>query len=263
MIPSTVVERLIRRDRLVVALGLSIVTALAWWYLLRSNSGMHADAAEADMHAAMGMPEMQVWGMAQLAALFVMWAVMMVAMMLPSAAPIILLVVGAYRRRATGAPRLLTAAFSSGYLLAWAGFSAMAAALQLALHKAAVLSPAMVAQSALFGGSVLLVAGVYQWLPLKNACLAHCRSPLGFISREWREGVSGALVMGLRHGLFCIGCCWALMTLLFVAGVMNLVWVAAIAAFVLVEKLTGRGEVSKAAGVLMVLWGIYVFAAAV
>jgi len=257
-------ERLIHRDRLLVGLALAGITALAWVYLLRMAVGMRAAVLEADMHAAMGMSSTPGWGLAELFALFSMWSIMMVAMMLPSAAPVILLVVGTYRRRSGSPPHALTASFGAGYVVAWAGFSAAAALFQTFLHQSALLSAGMVSRSTLFGGAVLLVAGVYQWLPIKNACLSHCRSPLGFLTHEWREGPGGAFIMGCRHGLFCVGCCWALMTLLFVAGVMNLLWVAAIAAFVLIEKIAPQGlRVGRATGLLLVFWGLYILGSAV
>jgi predicted metal-binding membrane protein len=255
------IETLVRRDRLVALLGLAAVAGLAWLYLLRMAAGMHSAAAEADMHAAMGMPDMAAWGSAELLSLFVMWAVMMAAMMLPSAAPVMLLVMTTYRRRGVGA-RGLTAAFGGGYLAVWTAFSAAAASLQFVLHGAAVLSPAAAARSAVVAGALFLVAGVYQWLPIKSACLTHCRSPLGFLTTEWRDGVGGAVLMGVRHGSFCVGCCWALMVLLFAGGVMNLFWVAAIAAFVLLEKLLRQGTwLSRVAGGLLIVWGAYLVAA--
>jgi predicted metal-binding membrane protein len=202
---------------------------------------------------------MQSWGMADLISLFLMWAVMMVAMMLPSATPMILLVVGTYRRRTGRGARVMTGAFVLGYIAAWTAFSAAAATLQLFLHRATLLSGAMAVRSTMVGGAILLVAGIYQWLPIKNVCLAHCQSPLAFLTHEWREGVSGAFVMGLRHGMFCVGCCWALMILLFAAGVMNLVWVAAIAIFVLAEKVVRQGAwFSRFSGALLFAWGTYV-----
>jgi predicted metal-binding membrane protein len=150
-------------------------------------------------------------------------------------------------------------AFSAGYLVAWMTFSALAATAQVVLHRVAWLSPDMVGRSSVLVGAILLVAGVYQWLPLKTACLTHCRSPLGFLTHHWREGPTGGLVMGLHHGLFCVGCCWALMALLFVVGVMNLLWVAAIAAFVLVEKLSRQGPLlGRVAGAVLMVWGAYV-----
>ena len=251
-------ERVIRRDRLVVAAGLSAVTLLAWLALWRMAADMGAMSSGAGMPATMGMPEMRRWGAADLAWLFLMWTVMMVAMMLPSAAPLMLLVVGVYRRRGTDA-RWLTAAFTGGYIAAWTAFSLVAALAQVLLHHMALLSPAMASRSALLGGVILIAAGVYQWLPIKNACLVHCRSPLHFLTHKWREGSGGAIKMGFQHGLFCVGCCWAVMALLFVAGVMNLLWVAAIAAFVLVEKLAPQGLlVGRVAGVACVAWGVYV-----
>ena len=246
--PSAI-ERLVRQDRAVIAIGLLVVTAVAWRYLLRQS-------AEMDAMDAMGMPEMRAWMSSDVVALFTMWSVMMVAMMLPSAAPVVLLTAGTYRRRGGRDARVATPIFVAGYLVMWTAFSAVAALAQYGLHRAALLSPAMATSSTALAGAVLIVAGVYQWLPVKGACLSHCRSPLGHLTREWRDGLGGAFVMGVRHGTFCVGCCWALMALLFVAGVMNLVWVAAIAVFVLVEKVTQAGpRLGQAAGVVLVCWG--------
>ena len=256
-VPSTV-ERLVRRDRLVIAVSLATLTLLAWAYLLSSAAGMKSMAADAQMHAAMGMADMRVWGASDWLALSVMWAVMMAGMMLPSAAPVILLVLGVFRRRGDRRARLSAGTFVAGYVLAWATFSALAAGAQVGLHRAALLSGDMSSRSTQLAGAILLIAGVYQWLPIKKACLTHCQSPLGFLAAHWREGAAGSLMMGLRHGAFCVGCCWALMTLLFVVGVMNLFWVAAIAAFVLIEKLTRQGlPIGRAAGVLLILWGLF------
>jgi predicted metal-binding membrane protein len=253
-------ERAIRRDRVVVALGLAAVTLLAWVYLVRMAALMNAAVSDKAMHAAMGMPEMAAWGTAEFVMLFLMWAVMMVAMMLPSAAPLILLVVRTYRRRGARA-RVLTFAFAAGYLIAWTVFSTAAAGMQLLLHRSALLSMDMASTSAIVGGAILLVAGAYQWLPLKAACLTHCRSPLDFLMREWREGAAGALVMGLRHGLYCVGCCWALMLLLFVGGVMNLFVIAAITALVLVEKLAPAGaRVARVGGISLIGMGAWLLA---
>lgn len=252
------VVRAVRQDRAFVVFGIVAITLLSWAYLVRMAGMMNAAAADKAMHAAMGMPEMAAWGTAEFLMLFLMWAVMMVAMMLPSAAPMILLVAGTYRRRGNRS-RTLTVAFGSGYLIAWTAFSGAAALAQLMLHRAALLSANMATKSAIIGGGILLLAGIYQWLPLKTACLTHCRSPLAFLASHWREGQAGALAMGLRHGLYCVGCCWALMLLLFAAGVMNLLWVAAIAMFVLVEKLAPQGHVvSRVAGVTLIAWGGWV-----
>ena len=255
-------ERILARDRLIVSLGLVTLIALSWYYLVAMSSAMQSMARQSSM-AAMGMPEMGSWGIRQAFALFIMWAVMMVGMMLPSAAPMILLVLGVYRRRGDRGARVHAAVFVAGYLLAWSTFSAGAAALQALLHRAALLTPNMAVGSAIFGAALLLVAGVYQWLPLKNSCLTLCRSPLDFLTRHWREGSIGALRMGLHHGLFCVGCCWALMALLFLAGVMNLLWVAAIAVFVLAEKLAPQSlRLSRIAGAALLIWGAYVLISA-
>jgi predicted metal-binding membrane protein len=246
---ASALEHLLRRNRLIVATGLLVTTALAWRSLLRSAADMSAMQA-------MGMPAMRAWTLPDLAALLTMWSVMMVAMMLPSAAPVILLTVGTYRRRGGPDAKVATTLFVAGYLASWFAFSAVAALSQFGLHRAALLSPGMATTSVAVSGILLLAAGVYQFSPIKAACLSHCRSPIGHLAAEWREGFSGAFVMGARHGLFCVGCCWALMVLLFVAGVMNLFWVAAIAALVLVEKVAGAGLlVGRIAGALLAGWG--------
>jgi predicted metal-binding membrane protein len=247
-------EATIRRDRAVVATGLLGLAALAWVYVARMSAG------HGGQMASMAMPGMAAGGTPGLAWLVGMWAVMMVAMMLPSAAPTILLFGGvSRRRRQQGRPAVPVAVFTLGYLLVWTVYAAVAAVGQWELHRRSLLSPAMASASPLLAGGVLIAAGVYQWMPLKGACLSHCRSPLGFFSSEWREGAGGALLMGMRHGSFCVGCCWLLMALLFVAGVMNLVWVAAIAGFVLVEKLVQGGRtLSTAAGMGLVIWGVWV-----
>ena len=245
-------EAALRRHRLVVAAGLFILAGLAWAYITREASLMSA-------HLGMAMPQATPWNPGETAGLAVMWIVMMVAMMIPSVAPVILLFAGvSRRRRVQGVPAAPVSVFTLGYLIAWTAYALLAALTQSALHSAALLSPTMASNSPLLGGGFLIVAGLYQWLPMKGACLSHCRSPLGFFSTEWREGVSGALLMGFRHGSYCVGCCWALMALLFVGGVMNLLWVAVIAGFVLIEKLAPNGGVlGRITGVLLVGWGLW------
>ena len=255
-------EQALRHDRAIVGAGIGVLSLLSWIYLIKIAAAMGASAADKAMHAAMGMPETAAWGWAEFVMLFLMWTVMMIAMMLPSAAPVLLLVVATYRRRGVHATGLTTA-FIAGYLLAWTAFSALAAGAQLGFHRADVVSELMAIRSTVFVGLLLIVAGLYQWLPLKGACLTHCRSPLTFITTEWREGTAGALVMGTRHGLYCVGCCWALMVLLFAGGVMNLFWVAAIAVLVLIEKVTPPGvQIGKVAGVGLILWGAWLVAGA-
>jgi predicted metal-binding membrane protein len=253
--PPGFLEAALRRDRLIVAAGLLALTTLAWVYVARM-----ADTVPA--HHGMAMPQANPWSIADTGGLAVMWIVMMVAMMLPSVAPVILLFAGvSRRRRVQGVLAAPVSVFTLGYLLAWTGYAVLAALAQSLLHSAALLSPATASASPLLGGGLLVLAGVYQWLPLKGACLSHCRSPLGFFSTEWREGVSGALVMGFRHGSYCVGCCWALMALLFVAGVMNLLWVVVIAGFVLAEKVMPNGRLmGRITGVLLAGWGLWVVA---
>jgi predicted metal-binding membrane protein len=249
-----VLEATLRRDRAVLGIGLLGLAVLAWAYVARMA------AAPAGGMSSMAMPGMAAGGTPGLGWLVGMWAVMMVAMMLPSAAPTILLFAGvSRRRRQQGRPAVPVALFTLSYLLVWTVYAAAAATAQWKLHRLTLLSPAMASASPILAGGLLIAAGLYQWMPLKGACLSHCRSPLGFFSTEWREGARGALLMGMRHGSFCVGCCWLLMALLFVAGVMNLVWVAAIAGFVLLEKLVRGGEtLGRVAGVALVCWGVWI-----
>jgi len=257
---NEVAETILRRDRAIVLSGLAVIAALAWVYTSYLAHDMH----NMDMGMEMAMPRMQVWGVVDFALMFVMWAVMMVAMMTPSAAPMILTFANVNRgRRKQSLPYAPTGVFLLGYLVVWAGFSVLAATAQWGLHSASLISPTMVSTSPILGGVLLLAAGIYQWTPLKYACLRQCRSPLGFILNEWREGEWGAFLMGLKHGGYCTGCCWSLMALLFVAGVMNLLWVAAIAGFVLLEKVLPAGHwVGRVAGVMLVGWGAWVLAGA-
>jgi predicted metal-binding membrane protein len=253
--PPGFLEAALRRDRLIVTAGLLALTGLAWVYIARMAATMPA-------HHGMAMPQTSPWSVADTGGLVVMWIVMMIAMMIPSVAPVILLFASvSRRRRVEGVLATPVSVFTLGYLVAWTGYAVLAALAQSLLHSAALVSPAMASASPLLGGGLLMLAGVYQWVPVKGACLSHCRSPLGFFSTEWREGVSGALLMGLRHGSYCVGCCWALMALLFVAGVMNLLWVVVIAGFVLAEKVMPNGRLlGRITGVLLAGWGLWVVA---
>ena len=257
---ATVLERLLRRDRAVVATGLVGIVVLAWLYLVHMAQAMAAEMAEMERHAAMGMamPQLHGWSAADIALLFVMWSVMMVAMMVPSAAPMILTFTAVHRRRrAERRPTVPVAVFLAGYLVIWVVFAAAATLAQWGLHAAALMSAAMTTSSAVLGGLLLIAAGLFQWTPLKAICLAQCRSPLSFLLTRWRDGVRGAFMMGIDHGLYCVGCCWMLMSLLFVAGVMNLLWVAAIASVVLVEKVVPGGDrIARVAGVVLVAAGL-------
>jgi predicted metal-binding membrane protein len=248
------------RDRAIISTCVVLLTALAWAYLLHLNRQMSADMEHGRMMAEMGMTMDMPWSMADVCFTFAMWAVMMVGMMMPSAAPVILLFAAMHRGRGAQRRSPEVFAFGAGYLLVWTAFSTGAALAQWALHQAAMLSPAMTTSSARLSGAILIAAGVYQLTPFKGACLTHCRSPLGFLMSHWRDGTSGALRMGIEHGTYCVGCCWALMCMLFVVGVMNLAWVAAMTIFVLVEKIGPSGAlVARAAGAAMIAAGALVW----
>jgi predicted metal-binding membrane protein len=253
MQPADAIAALARRDRYLVAAGLAGIAVLSWLYLFHLAAGMEGMAAV--------MPALKAWSAADAVLMFVMWAVMMAAMMIPSAAPMILLHAAILRKSDSHAsPAAATAAFAAGYLVVWAGFSVLATALQWGLEQAALLSPTMVSTSPVLGGALLAAAGLYQMTNLKEVCLQHCRSPVHFLSLHWRKGTLGALRMGLDHGVFCLGCCWVLMALLFVGGVMNLLWIAALAAFILIEKIAPRGvQIGRIAGGLMILGSFALF----
>jgi len=252
----SMIESALRRDRFIVLLGLVMIAALAWAYTVHEAWEMES----MDMHMSMEMPGMSIWGPAELFFLFLMWSVMMAAMMIPSVSQVVLLYARYVRTKGDGGRVVhLTGLFVLGYLASWTGFSILATLAQWGLHEAALISPMMVSTSPVLGGVILIAAGVFQWTPLKHACLSHCRSPVGFLVSEWRDGGAGAFVMGLRHGTYCVGCCWLLMAVLFVTGVMNLLWIAAIAAFVLIEKLVPSGEwVGRVAGILLAGYGLWI-----
>src|SRR5262249_10784617 len=229
------------------------------WWLYVVHMARRMASMEMPDGSRMAMPMPQAWTPGQFVLMVVMWTVMMVAMMVPSAAPMIVAFATINRRRAeAGGSAVPTAVFLAGYLLIWTAFSLAATLLQWALQSLALLAPETLEVTPLLRAIVLLGAGIWQFTPLKYTCLARCQSPIGFILNEWRDGGAGALVMGLRHGAFCVGCCWTLMVMLFVAGMMNLLWVAAIAAFVLFEKIAPRGRaVSWAAGAVLLAWGAW------
>jgi predicted metal-binding membrane protein len=252
-----VIEAVLRRERAVTLAGLAALVGLSWLALLRIGGHM------ADM-AAMGMAHRMPWTAADAVLMTTMWTVMMVAMMLPTATPMILVFASVNRRRraAGQAPGASTMAFVLGYLGVWIAFAVAATAAQWALHAAALLSPDAMQAAPLVGAAVLVAAGVYQLTPLKHACLSRCQTPLGFLLSEWREGRRGALVMGMRHGAFCLGCCWLLMALLFAGGVMNLAWVGGLTVFVLLEKVLPAGRVvSWLAGAALIAWGLWTLSA--
>lgn len=225
------------RDRLFVIAGLAGIVAVSWAYLV-IEAGRMGDPSDS-MTLMMELRPRDTTG---LVLLFLMWAVMMVAMMLPSAMPMILLHAAVGRKIEAGHSFATSiGAFVGGYIITWTLFSVVAMLAQAYLEHLVLLSPMMVSKSPQLGGLLLVVAGVYQVTPAKDACLTHCRTPFAFVAAHWRPGTGGAFRMGFQHGLFCVGCCWALMALLFVGGVMNLLWIAAIAGFVLLEKIAPLG----------------------
>jgi len=284
-------ERLLKRDRAITAAGLLALCVLAWAYIL-TGAGLGMTAREMTtlslfphQAAAIGpaMPDMPgmdmsamdmsgmdmgaapppAWSPTRLALIVGMWWAMMIAMMSPSAAPTILLFARVHRHAVAQGQipgrRAPTGAFATGYLLTWLGFSVAAAALQWALQHIRLISD-MGSQSRWLSGGILIAAGLYQLSPLKQTCLAHCRAPAGFLSAHWRPAASGALRLGLRHGAHCVGCCWMLMALLFVGGVMNLAWIAALAVLVLAEKLFPAGRwIGLTCGAVLVGWGVATF----
>ena len=277
---ASLVECLLRRDRLIVFVGLFLLTTLAWTYLYYLSTQMHSgtgilaafsgmssgvgvvDASPGDGMAIAELVKLGPWTTVDALLMFLMWAVMMVAMMVPSATPLILLYARVVRHSKKEPGSLVhTGAFLVGYLIVWTVFSAAATLMQFGLEQAALLSPMMTSMSPVFGGLVLLGVAAYQWTPYKDACLRRCRSPVWFLSTYWQDGANGALRMGLAHGTYCLGCCWALMLILFVGGVMNLLCVAVITIFVLAEKVLPRGrDFGRAGAVLMGLAGIILIA---
>jgi predicted metal-binding membrane protein len=229
---STLVERALYRDRLIVLAGLVAATALAWIWI---------SVLARDMYGAMSGPAAWMtgseWDGTHIALLFAMWTVMMAGMMLPSAAPALMLFVGVVRRSVDAHAARRAYAFAAGYLLVWTLFAGVAVALQALLSKTLLLSPMMEISDPRSASVVLALAGLYELTPFKLKCLTACQSPVAFVMRHWRPGSAGALRLGLLHGLHCLGCCWALMLLLFVGGVMHLPTIGLITVLVLFEKL--------------------------
>ncbi len=250
-----------KRDRVLVVGALVILALLAWAYTIHLGLGMSSGS----MSGGMAMPMAMAWSATDFAFMFVMWAVMMFAMMLPSVTPTVMIFERVRAKRAeAGRPFAPTFAFIAGYLLIWAGFSLIATLLNWWLHTGGALSSMMGRVSPAVGGVALILAGGFQWTPLKDTCLDHCRSPMGFLTANWREGTLGAAQMGMHHGIYCLGCCWMLMVLLFVLGVMNLPWVAVLTIVVLAEKTLPFGRyISRALGAVLIVWGAWLIAVSI
>jgi predicted metal-binding membrane protein len=253
-------EALLQRDRLVVGGGLAALIVLGWSYTLWLAVGMEAGA----MPSLMAMPQRAAWTNLDVLLMLLMWGIMMVAMMTPAAAPTVLLFAAIERRRGGSGVIGRTGAFVAGYLAIWWTFGLAATLVQWALHDAGILSDAMGRVVPWLGAATLAAAGIYQLAPLKAACLRQCRSPISFLSRAWRPGIAGAWRMGLGHGVTCLGCCWALMAVLFVAGVMNLLWIVLLAVLVLIEKTVPAGaRIGRLVGVALLAWSAALAIAAV
>jgi predicted metal-binding membrane protein len=267
-------EVALRRDREVVTLVLVTVIAASWLYLLAgAGTGMYphemAVLAPAQMSIAGMLMSPVTWTPDHALVLFSMWWLMMIAMMLPSAAPMVLLHAAVTRTglarsddSGPNAPshrlRSATIAFIAGYLVMWGAFSLVAVVAQWALVRGELLSAMMMPTSRFLGAGLLIAAGLWQLTPLKTVCLRHCRSPISFLSTHWRPGVGGAFRMGIKHGVFCLGCCWFLMALLFYGGVMNLIWIIGLALFVFAEKILPAGVAfGRATGLLLIAWGAW------
>ena len=247
---------LLRQDRTLVLAGLTAVIALAWVWLL-TGAGRQMD--EMDMGGGQLMLMAPPWTIEYGAMIFLMWLIMMAAMMLPSAAPAILLVAALTRQRGERRAVCSSGQFALGYVAVWGAFSLAATGLQWSVDRAGLLSETMASRSVALIAALLIAGGVYQWTPWKHACLRHCRSPLEFLTRYWRHGPLGPMRTGAWHGAFCLGCCWMLMGLLFVGGLMNMLWIAGLALLVLIEKLFPLGRrVSQLSGVALIGWGVFV-----
>lgn len=262
---GSALEIALKRDRVVVMTALAALVALAWAYVLWIADMGGMDMPDMRMLRAgakiLMMPAEAPWSGLEFIVVFVMWTVMMIGMMLPSAAPMLLIYARVGRQALEQqASFAATGWFAFGYLLAWTSFALIVTLAQWGLDRAALLTPQMEFAGPAIGGAVLIAAGLYQWTPLKDVCLAQCQSPLAFIQRNggFRRDVAGAVTMGLRHGAYCVGCCWSLMALLFVAGVMNVLWIAAIAVLVLAEKVVPGGRwLARVAGVGLVAAGVW------
>jgi predicted metal-binding membrane protein len=276
-----VVEVALRRDRQIVTLVLVTVITASWLYLLTgAGTGMYPHEmtvfvpVQIDMEPSIPgtasiLMSPVAWTPGHALLMFWMWWLMMIAMMLPSAVPMVLLHAAVTRKGLARADDMATNAhsyrvpsatttFIAAYLVMWGAFSLVAVVAQWALERAELFSAMMISTSQLLGAGLLLAAGLWQLTPLKTVCLRHCRSPIGFLSTHWRPGVGGAFRMGIEHGVFCLGCCWFLMALLFYGGVMNLIWIVGLALFVLAEKTMPLGVVfGRVTGLLLIGWGVW------
>jgi predicted metal-binding membrane protein len=237
-------EQLLRYDRKIVAMSLFLASLLCWTWIFSAGIGV-ANLASAS------------WTTSTVVLMFFMWWIMMIAMMLPSATPVILLASALNRREPTEKqPFASSGVFVTGYLLAWASFSAIAVALQRGMQNNGLISGLLNSQSSTFSAILLIAAGAWQFMPFKYTYLQQHRSPIDFLSRQNRQGTGGALIVGIHHGMYCMGCCWFLLLILFVGSAMNLLWIAGLAAYVWVERFLPSGETAgRVMGGLLIAWG--------
>lgn len=256
----TSIEAILKRDRCIVSVALALVIVLTWAYTL-AGAGMGMNAFEMTRHSLMNMDGVMPvgeWDLAYVVLMLAMWWIMMIAMMLPSAAPTILLASALNRKsNAEKSPYGATGFFTAGYLIAWFFFSGIAVAAQWGLQETGHISSMLRSTSSNLTAGLLIIAGLWQFTPAKNACLRHCRTPVEFLTRRRRTGNDGAVIMGIEHGAYCLGCCWFLMALLFAGGVMNLYWIVGLAIYVFMEKLLPFGErIGKMTGAVLLAWGM-------
>jgi predicted metal-binding membrane protein len=246
------------KERIVILSALGIIVLLSWVYLFDMARAMDGTVSGGHCVSMAGEP----WSVGYFTAMLVMWIIMMVGMMVPSATPMVLIYASVVRKAAReGSSLPATQIFVAGYVVIWSLFALVATLAQWALDRVALLSPMMMSNSEILGGLLLFTAGAYQLTPVKGACLRHCRSPIQFISSHWKSGGLGAFQMGIEHGSFCLGCCWVLMALLFVGGVMNLWWIAGLTLFVLFEKVLPFGALAgRMIGVIVAACGLLLLA---
>lgn len=247
----------LKKDRIIVLIALFILSVLSWLYIIYLYNQMYPMNMDALFFA---MPMTPQWSRTDFVLLFLMWFVMMIAMMTPSVTPLVIIFTLINRKRQQQQnPYISSGYLLSGYFLIWAAFSLFATLLQWLLQRASLLNPEMITTSKVLGGIILIAAGIFQFTPLKNTCLSNCRSPIGFIHQHWKDGKGGAIRMGIQNGVYCLGCCWILMILLFVSGIMNILWIAIISLFVLIEKfLSSVKVISFIVGIALIAYGIIV-----
>jgi predicted metal-binding membrane protein len=257
---GSALESALRSDRILIMTGLGLVVLAAATYTIL---GIGMDLSALTMtRMAVAMPGMAMkqanWSLSYGLVVFFMWWVMMIAMMVPSAAPMVLIHAATGRKQQVPKPLAATMLFLAGYLAIWAAYALLATLLQWALQSVYVVTGMMGIANPALAGLVAMAAGLYQLTPMKAVCLGHCRNPLTVVMHHWQPGRAGAFRMGLEHGSYCLGCCWFLMGLLFIGGIMNLIWILAIAIYVAFEKLSaGRYQLARATGLLLIVGGLY------